>query len=305
MKKITALGVSALLSLTLTGSGIVVKKGIEKLVDEKISQHEQNYKQRHKTISQKQLAEAFSSTYKIVNQPSYLTKNKEPLEGHSYSSGSGILLNGGYFLTAEHATKEEIKGSSHPFWSSAKYSHNNYFLTTVLTDLYLPDSAKKQGLEKIFSNEKLDYAILKLKDTADLFFYSPGLNLINKPQIGIESIVIGFPLSLGRNIRLGNVSQTESDHGKDFLTFQNSIMPADSGGPIFIVDDGDLKLTAITRAISPMRGFGKSRDMHPSNVGYGVKISSIIQDIEKQLKAGNLDKETAEELKNFLKLNKK
>ena len=82
-------------------------------------------------------------------------------------------------------------------------------------------------------------------------------------------------------------------------------MPADSGGPIFIVDDGDLKLTAITRAISPMRGFGKSRDMHPSNVGYGVKISSIIQDIEKQLKAGNLDKETAEELKNFLKLNKK
>ncbi len=139
-----------------------------------------------------------------------------------------------------------------------------------------------------------------MKDNADLHFYPYGLNTPDKIEIGVsKTIAIGYPLGLGKNVRLGNVSQTDSDYGKEYITYKNDICPSDSGGALFIVEDGNIKLTALTTA-----GIvAESGQM--VNIGYGLKVSSVVKDMENQLKSGKLSPETAKEVKNFLKLNKK
>lgn len=298
-----------------------LKEGIDKYRTEDQKNTEQslekgilNYEQKDKAwtkqnfeekINFAQLTKAYESTYKILRHSYFKTSGGE-LVDTVVGSGSGILLNGGYFLTAHHVTDIEVGDLSHPAYGIVKYSHSGFILTkdgeTSFEEIELKDN-----LEKIVTgSEEIDYTLLKLKDDAGFAFYEHGLNVPSKVELGMKSVAIGYPSAAGRNLRLGNVSQIKSDVGENYFTFKNSVIPGDSGGPLFIMEDGKLNLVALSRSILIIN-LGQADFPIPqiANVNHGLKVESIIKDMESKLESGQLDEKTAKEVQNFLKLNKK
>jgi len=303
MKKILYTGIAALFMLSASCTAIPTKKWVENRINNSVIQYEQKDKQWSEkrfqvNINQKQLQEAFDSTYLIFNESFYKTETGQmfPLHG----TGSAMLLNGKYLLSAKHVTdRGEIQ---HPYFGKMKCEKSTLYL---LQDVRGPQAEKKYNLEQIISGSKqeMDYTLLKVKDDVDLPFYSNGLNLPDKEDkelLGMDSIVIGFPLGIGKNLRSGNISQTKADYGEDYLGFKNNLYPSDSGGPIFVIENGEVKYVAISTAIiqDPQTG-------SPLNLNYGLKVKKVIEDIELQLKSGELDEKTAQEVSNFLNLNKR
>ena len=262
------------------------------LAELRLSEHinEQKYETR---VPLEQLVEAFASTYKVYNKAYYETREGNVLYAGA-GLGSGILLKGGYLLTAKHVADEDFMPSySDYYWGLVTYHHNR--LSVGDTEL---------ELEKVIFGEYHDYALLKIKDGKDLPFYDKGFNLPDAVTPGMRSAAIGFPLGLNRNIRLGNLSQLDANGLEDHLTFKNSIIPGDSGGPLFVIEDGYIKFVAISTRLSVMRDWNVSGVRHPTNIGYGLKVEAILKDMEEKLASEELDEETAKEIENFLELNK-
>ncbi len=256
----------------------------------------------------KQILEAFNSTYKIA-QYDYFKNPKvddSRIEEGFPTHGSGILLRGGYFLTAGHVVKRDHR-----------YDFSRYFITNKSYKLQtLKDEIYQYELKYIFSKSEesnsiiTDYSLLKLKEEYNLTFYSEGLNFLGESSLreGLISIITGWPIDLGRNLRKGHLSQLKSDVGSNFLTFSNSLLPSDSGCPVFIVYNGKLYFIAVGTSIASLRGFQGMMDptIHPTTISYGIKLTAIIEDLKKELKSsrfGRLDKDVEKEIKNFLKLN--
>ena len=242
-----------------------------------------------------QLLEAFEGTYQVVNQAYYETREGEIINPGG-TVGSGILLRGGYLLTAKHVVDEGFPMLfSDYYWGLVSYHHHE-----------LSIGGHEVEVEKIIEGRdmNLDYALLKLNsENLDLPFYDYGLNTPSEPVPGMRSAAIGFALGRGKNIRLGNLSQIISNVGEDYFTFKNSIIPGDSGGPLFVVENGEIKLTAISTRLAVLRDWNHSDVYHPVNVGYGLKVESILDDIQERLESGELDEETVNELETFLRAN--
>ncbi len=281
------------------------KQTTEKIVKENINQYEKGDKNwTQQTFETKlpleQITKASESAYMVIIWGSYKTPTGELIEG-PLGTGSGILLKGGYFLTARHVADADIpKRMQHPVYGVMEHDHSEFSLTNERAS---EETTKKDCMEKIISGAKpeLDYTLLKLKDSTNLVFYQNGLNMPTKTEPGMKTIAIGYPLSLGKNIRVGNITQINSDYGEHYLTYNNNIMPSDSGGALFVIEDGNVKLVAMSTLTAAI-----PRQYEPqlSNINYGVKIKSIVEDMEEQLKSGKLGQKTAEEVENFLKLNK-
>lgn len=275
-----------------------IKKGI----NDYESKDKQWTKQTFETkLPLEQIAKTSNSAYMVINWATFETTTGEPLET-PIGTGSGILLPGGYFLTAKHVTNVEIpEVINHPIYGPLKYHHSEFSLTNEMAS---QDTVKQDCIEKIISgsNQELDYTLLKLKDSKNLTFYAQGLNLPSKIEPGMKTLAIGYPLALGKNIRLGTITQTDSDRGEHYITYDNNILPSDSGGALFIIENGEIKLAALSTS-----GALIQRQYEPqlSNIDYGLKMTSIVKDMEEQLASGKLDKKASEELTNFLKLNKK
>jgi S1-C subfamily serine protease len=258
-------------------------------------------------IPPEEIMSAFNSTYRVISKPYYRNTDGEVIDSPFYSTGSGILLNGGYVLTVKHVAHEEHPGTRHPFFSQAIYIYTKFFITDEHTFKKTFDELKKYELEKIFISEDIDYTLLKLKNensNIDLPFYHYGLNFLDKVEVGMKSVAVGFPTDMGRNIRIGNVSQIESDLGADYITFKNSLIRGDSGGSLFIFRKNRLRYTAIAQSVSTIPDRNPQAPVtHLVNISYGRKVSSIIKDLKKNLKSGKLDKNVAGEIKKFLELN--
>ncbi|MDP2906826.1 MAG: serine protease [Nanoarchaeota archaeon] len=291
---------------TITQYGKEDKKSTEQTINKGIKNYEEKDKQwTQQTFENKmpleQIAKASESAYMVIYWATYKTTTGELIEA-PMGSGSGILLKGGYFLTAQHVTEAEVpKTVAHPVYGMLKLESSELSLTNERAS---EETTKKDCLEKIIRGSKpeLDYTLLKLKDSKDLPFYTYGLNLPSKLESGMQTIAIGYPLALGKNIRLGNITQTDSDEGEHYLTYNNNVMPSDSGGALFVIEDGNVKLVALSISGYQLQ---TQYSTQITNINYGVKISSVVKDMEEQLSSGKLDKKTAEEVENFLKLNKK
>lgn len=314
MKKALYSGLAALFIFSASCSGIPSKKWVEDRVNNAVIEYKEKDRQwtenRFKVkVDLKQVQAAFDSTYYVFNENYYKVKN--PVTGEEqtfleeqtfpyYTSGSGVLLNGGYLLSANHVVDDG--DLEHPTLGTAKIDHSRTYLRK---DVRGPAALKEYDLEKIISGseEEIDYVLLKVKDAEGLPFYANGLNIPDKQGddlLNMQSIVIGFPLGWGKNLRSGNVSQIDSDLGEYYLGFKNNLYKSDSGGPIFILEDGNVKLAAISTAIMEDPETGAAL-----NINYGLKIRILIEDMESQLKSGKLDDKTAQEVENFLKLNRK
>jgi len=300
-------GAAAALLFTTGCSGLIyTTKGLDEKIQNAITQYEQKDQQwTNQTFETKvpleQIAKASNSAYMIINWVTFETILGEPMEA-PVGTGSGIALPGGYFLTAKHVTNVEIpKTIAHPIYGPLKYHHSEFSLTNERAS---QDTEKQDCLEKIIigSKEELDYTLLKLKDSKNLQSYTQGLNMPSKIEPGMKTVAIGYPLALGKNIRIGTVTQTKSDLGEHYMTYNNNVLPSDSGGALFVIENGELKLAALSTVIALAPG---QYEAQMTNINYGVKISSIVKDMEEQLSSGKLDKKIAVEVENFLKLNKK
>jgi S1-C subfamily serine protease len=291
---------------TITQYGKEDKQNTEKIVKNKVDQYEQQDKQwTQQTFEAKlpleQIAKASEGAYMVVYWATFKTTTGELIEA-PMGSGSGILLPGGYFLTAKHVAEAQVqKTVAHPIYGMLTLEGSELSLTNERAS---EETTKKDCLEKIISGSKpeLDYTLLKLKDSKDLPFYQNGLNLPSKLESGMQTIAIGYPLALGKNLRIGNVTQVNSDMGEHYMTYNNNVLPSDSGGALFVIEDGNVKLAALSISVYQLQ---TQYSTQITNINYGVKISSILKDMEEQLSSGKLDKKTAEEMENFLKLNKK
>jgi len=282
------------------------KKATEQNIKKGINEYAEKDKQwTEKTFETKlpleEIAKVFTNSYMIINWCNVTTITGQTLEA-PIGTGSGILLKGGYFLTAKHVTDVDMSEQmNHPVYGPLKFDHSEFSLTT---ERPCENTQKTNTLEKITVGltTDLDYTLLKLKEPANLPYYSKGVNMTKKFELGMPTIAIGFPLAFGRNIRIGNLSQIDSDMGKDYITYKNDVLPSDSGGPLFVIENGEIKLAAITTVgIQIPQGLGAQF----VNLNYGLKMESIVKDLEDQLKSGKLDKQTAQEIETFLKLNKK
>lgn len=214
--------------------------------------------------------------------------------------GSGMMLKGGYFLTAGHCTQPDAT-YEHPMYGVCKLAHVEY----ELYDTGMFDQAKPVcSLEKIVEgyDKDFDYALLLVKDGVEVPCYEKGLSDVAREFCdGQDTVVIGYPLGYGRNVRLGNISQTRSDLGKNYITYANNVVPGDSGGAVFVMEDGFLRLAAINAVVVDCQGRG--RPGYSVNINYGLRVCSIIEDLANKLVFGSLDEKTAMHVAQFFERN--
>ncbi len=76
-----------------------------------------------------QITEAYDSAYLILNEFQFKTLTGEPVEAPP-ATGSGIMLKGGYILTARHVTRPDIPDViPHPLYGAVKKSGNKLFIS--------------------------------------------------------------------------------------------------------------------------------------------------------------------------------
>lgn len=275
------------------------KKNI-KNIDSKIKEYAQIIESKFDIkVDQAQMDNAYESAYFLMNDIYYVSENGLNFT-NKQAIGSGILLEGGYMLTAKHLT--DPGPMEHPFLGTYDPVLNDMFIL----DGWGTDDPKKYRIEKIISGDDLnsDYALLKIvRDDLDLTHYKNGLNFPEDIKLGDKSITIGNPLGTGKHIRYGNVSQTKSSFGKNLLTMKANSYPGDSGGPVFIVKDGKLRLSALTTSGLMYTIFQGLKS--PTCIGNGYMISRLVEDLEKKLESEDVSDDAKEDIRNFLRLNKK
>lgn len=290
------------------------KKWTDQKIKEGIEQYAKNDKEWTKQkfeakVPLDQLVTAYNSAYMILNEVYFRTENgPKEIKSPQPGTGSGILLKGGYFLTARHVTDIEFPTGQHPTYGKVEYDHSKYYLSD---EPYSAEQTRKGELEKIIvgSKDTLDYTLLKVKGDVDLPFYSHGVNMPNEIKPGMKTVATGFPLNNGKYLRTGDVTQPKdkSDSGEDYISIANNVVSGDSGGPLFIIENGEVKLAGLSTQtfLSAIGMTFNGPVMQYMNQSYALKMSSIIEDMKSQLESGKLDENTAKEVKNFLDLNVK
>lgn len=187
----------------------------------------------------------------------------------------------GYDHTLAHSKKEHklIKSSqgSGFFISNNGLVVTNQHVVDGFKFLNIKTNSNKKFVAKVlFQNKRNDIAILSPIDNYKTPFWF-NLNK-NKPEIGTELSVIGYPLSqvLGTDIRItkGIVSSKNGIKG-DSIQFQISaaIQPGNSGGPILT---NNLDVIGVATSRLSDKYLFKYLDIIPQNINFGVKSTEVI-----------------------------
>ncbi len=183
-------------------------------------------------------------------------------------AGTGLLLKGGYVLTAYHlghVSSEKLKEEGLP-----NLDPNAKFLAR----LYLQaENGREYLLTDVVGNQKLDALISKApKNMPKLHEYPYAIGNTNDLSVGNITYSMGNASDLGVGVAEGVVSQVTIDprvkkeFGEKFRT-SNPINRGDSGGPIFAVRDGKIELIGVMVA-----GINETESLN-----YDVKINDIIK----------------------------
>jgi hypothetical protein len=173
---------------------------------------------------------------------------------------------------------------------------NSFQMVTPLgpVELQIPDDQKLEeetfiiledgsriGLQVVYSDEEKDFALLK----ADGNIHHFPLTIGNSNDLKIGNFVFLFGnFQTGLNIRTGYVTQLNfvrygtrgeiSNINENLFGISAVTVEGDSGAPIFLLRDGRFELGGMVTFLVPQaRG-----------LGFGVKINSIMDQINKYLK---------------------
>jgi len=128
---------------------------------------------------------------------------------------------------------------------------------------------KEYECQTVYKNENDDIAVIKIKDTT---FLSNPINIsIKKYEVGNNVIALGYPLAsaMGKELKM-SVGIINSNKGfqddERYFQFSAPIDPGNSGGPV--LDTSGNLIGLIT-----------SKYKTGTNVGYALKLNSILQNI--------------------------
>lgn len=249
--------VSALSGLALLVSNACAKidyTKVETIVSNKISaineQCEDKKYDNNLACAKDSIKEAYKSVYPIVR----LDFNKGDAEPE-YGEGSGLLLEGGYVLTAYHIIEPEDKNK--------------------MTVSYIMINDNPYRLEKIVGDEATDFMILKVaEDAPGANPYKLGIGDSDKIAVGNAAYLVGNSYGFGINAREGIISQIGFNPGQKSFDEDFAIScggnTGDSGGPVFALMDGKLELVGVMVTVVP----------RANDLAYARSINTILKKLK-------------------------
>jgi len=143
--------------------------------------------------------------------------------------------------------------------------------------LYIKSNQNKNYVaEVLYSNKKSDIALLSPINSFKVPYWFDLDD--NKPQIGEDVSVLGYPLSqvLGTDIRITRgIVSSKNGIKSDTKQFQISaaIQPGNSGGPIL---NNELEVLGIATSRLSDKYLFKYLDIIPQNINFGVKSLEVL-----------------------------
>ena len=259
MKKITATAISGL-ALLVSNSCANVGSARVAIQNHAESHQCQDSKYDNSVICLKDdLGEAYKSVYQI----STITNSKDASKNEAIDliEGSGMLLEGGYLLTAYHITNPQMD--------------NNHESRT-----YLQAGKELYALEQVAGDKDLDFMIMKLtEELPNPHPYKHKTGNASELRIGDAAYIIGNAHGFGINMREGIISQLEYDNflEEDFAVSCGGNY-GDSGGPIFALRDGKIELVGIMTMVVP----------NANKLAYARSINTILAYLEKLMQKENI-----------------
>lgn len=200
------------------------------------------------------------SVYKMEIKFTYKTSNGDTEQAKG--SCSATLLEGGFVLTARHCTEyEELDASG----------------TAYESEFMLVRNGKRHEIKPIFRGSK-DFAILKLKEEADLPYFPYALGDTRDIQLGNFTWLFGCLDDAYSQLRTGVVTKIEPhdyDFGSGFFLIENGISYGDSGGPVIGFRDGMPEMIGINVYRHPQRKH--------ENAGGVLRMDRILREIRQQV----------------------
>ncbi len=233
-----------------------IKDGIKKF----------SYYQQAIPIKEEYVESLYNSVVRIRNATKF--KDGKGLEKLMEQEGCGIVLKGGYVLTAHHVVhndvlREPVFGFEDK--NAKKLSEENY----VAID------NKKYPLEYVVE-ENADYcfSLLKIKENQNgVFQYPFKIGDSQKVKVNDLAIIVGNSANFGIFLRAANIGRVSPKH--DYFNPTENIYPGDSGGGVFTIKDGTPELVGL---ILEIKGTGK----YPVGINFPMGINSIMNYIEKE-----------------------
>ncbi|MFH0752753.1 MAG: serine protease [archaeon] len=205
------------------------------------------------------LGEAIAGVYSMGTMALVIDKKND--SQLAINVGTGILFQGGYFLTAYHTVKEsETRKPIKTLMGTEEY--------TIQLDMIIADN-------------DLDFALMKVdeKISSKLKKYNLRIGKPSDLKVGNITYLIGNALRGGINTREGIVSQLKFSNPA-LMSVSNGGNQGDSGGPVIALRDGKIELI----------GMVSSKVQDSSNLTYVIRIDKILDKI-KELTEGHSEKQ--------------
>jgi len=145
----------------------------------------------------------------------------------------------------------------------------NYHVVNDAQYITISFEGKEYECQTVYKNENDDIAVIKLKDTT---FVSNPINISTKKyEVGNNVVALGYPLAsaMGKELKM-SVGIINSNKGfqddERYFQFSAPVDPGNSGGPV--LDKSGNLIGLIT-----------SKYNTGTNVGYALKLNSILQNI--------------------------
>ncbi len=224
------------------------------------------YYQQAIPIKEEYVDSLYNSVARVRNTTKF--SDSKGLEKLMEQEGCGIVLKGGYVLTAHHVVHNDVLRE--PVFgfvdkSAKKTSEENYVAV----------GNKKYSLEYVVE-ENTDYcfSLLKIKEKQnEVFQYPFKIGDSQKVKVNDLAIIIGNSANFGIFWRVANIGRVSLDH--DYFNPTENVYPGDSGGGVFTIKDGTPELVGL---ILEIKGTGK----YPVGIGFPMGINSIMKYIEKE-----------------------
>lgn len=174
------------------------------------------------------------------------------------------------------------------------------------SEIYIQKSNSRYSLEEVISNEDLDIALLKVKDSDDFKAFPYRTGNSDDMESADFVYIIGSPLGIKDYVLDGNVSKLYIEKKlnnpwqhqiiKDDKSFMIDceIQPGCSGAPVIAIRDGEYELVGIVNSVY-MKKYWDARSggfVYDPMAGYGVaiKINPIMEWVDKYFKSLKKDK---------------
>src|SRR3989338_2979836 len=208
----------------------------------------------------------YKSVARVRNETKF--KDRNGLEKIVKQEGCGIVLKGGYVLTAHHVVHDDVL-------TEPIFGFKDEKAVKLAEENYIAVGNKKYTLEYVVEeNDDYCFSLMKIKEKQEEIFQYPfKIGDSQKVKVNDLAIIVGNSANFGIFWRIANIGRVVHEH--DYFNPTENIYPGDSGGGVFTVKDGAPELVGL---ILEIKGAAK----YPVGIGFPIGINSIMKYIGKE-----------------------